>query len=53
MPNAKALAKAMLKYGDDEEKSKKKPPTNEGVDIQGLLRKHRAGKKIGVTNSIV
>ena len=33
------------------EKGKKKPPpTNEGVDIQGLLRKHRAGKKIGVTN---
>ena len=22
----------------------------EGVDIQGLLKKHRAGKKIGVTN---
>ena len=24
--------------------------TNEDVDIQGLLRKHKAGKKIGVTN---
>ena len=52
MANAKALAKAMLKYDAMMKKKgkKKPPPTNEGVDIQGLLRKHRAGKKIGVTN---
>ena len=52
MANAKALAKAMLKYDAMMKKKDKKkpPPTNEGVDIQGLLRKHRAGKKIGVTN---
>lgn len=48
MANMKALAKALMKKKGIQ--GKKKPPTNEGVDIQGLLRKHRAGKKIGVTN---
>jgi len=49
MANMKALAKALMKKKGIQGK-KKPPPANEGVDIKGLLAKHKAGKKIGSTN---
>ena len=49
MANMKALAKALMKKKGIQVK-KKPPPANEGVDIKGLLAKHKAGKKIGSTN---
>ena len=51
--NQKAVANLIKRTGKSFIPSK--PATGvfnfrEGVDIQGLLRKHRAGKRIGVTN---
>ena len=54
MQSATALGRARAKYGSDIVPQPPSPkPFNfraEGVDIQGLLKKHRAGKKIGSTN---
>ncbi len=53
--NRQAKQEMMKKYGvpfkpTDPKKIPKPINFREGVDIQGLLKKHRAGKKIGSTN---